>query len=135
VVRTLVRRSGLTLGVALVTACAFQEPDCTDNIEGADASLNATSGPYAPDCNPCNEVCACTPGAQGHNGAFYGCPQDVTACGADGLWTFDCEGTACDASPGRADATGDDAEAEASDSDAAEDGSPDVDVESDAADD
>ncbi len=123
-------RSGLTLAVALVTACAFQEPD---NIEGADASLNATSGPYAPDCNPCNEVCACTPGAQGHNGAFYGCPQEVTACGADGLWTFDCEGTACDASTRHADATGDDADDGASDGDALGDGPSEGDAPADAA--
>ena len=97
--RPATRSYGISVVLALVTACAFREPDCAGSSVASDASV--VPDPNSPNCNPCDEVCACTPGAVADNGAFFGCPQAMTVCDNSGLWTYDCEGTACDASPPR----------------------------------
>ncbi len=81
--------------VLLWTACRSSSyplspesnPDASD-----DQSLHEEATPLPPDCNPCLQVCACTPGD-----TFFATGSCMTYTCVSGTWgAFDCLGLGCD---------------------------------------
>jgi hypothetical protein len=86
----------VSLGVlaAAWVACSSNHSGGSGTVDAAsDSPLDTTTGDdSSPDCNPCYQMCPCSPGS---TSSLVTGSCMVYTCGASGMWMFECLGLGC----------------------------------------